>query len=163
MEEIGDAYHSGAPTVNSRSGLTHIAWLSDRRLLRAWFGVEVVSAAAYVNTGDAGSAGGWGDITLSPVILQWKEQNAGGVRIDQRLVFDFNLPTGEYQQTSGVNLGSNAFSAHTYYAITLFPAKGLETSWRIHYVWNTTNNASSRVTGAYSTQAGQAVHFNATV
>jgi hypothetical protein len=163
VEEIGDAYHSGAPTVNSIGGLTHIAWLSDRRLLRARFGVEVVSAAAHVNIGGAGSAGGWGDVTVSPLILQWKEQNVGGVRIDQRLVFDFNPPTGEYQRTSGVNLGSNAFSAHPYYAITLFPAKRLETSWRIHYLWNATNNAPSRTTGAYSTQAGQAVHFNATV
>ena len=174
MEEIGDGSHSGkvedgeghaitgAPAINSLSGLTHIAWLSNRRVIGGWYGVEVVGVAAHVNAGASGTAAGWGDTTVSPFILQWSEQKVGNVRIDQRVVLDFDLPTGEYQRDSNVNLNSHAFTVHPYYAITAFPQKHLETSWRIHYLWNATNEAPPFDTQALSTQAGQAVHFNAT-
>jgi hypothetical protein len=163
VEEIGDGYHGGAPSVNSIAGLSHIAWLSDHRILKAWYGLEVVGVAAHVKVSDGASAGGWGDLTVSPFIFQWEEQKIGRVRIDQRLVFDFGLPTGEYNKASGVNLSSNAFGVHPYYAITIFPTRRLETSWRLHYLWNATNNAPSVPSAVHSTQAGQAVHFNATV
>ena len=163
VEEIGDGYHSGTSSVNSISGVTHIAWLSSGGFLKAWYGVEVVGTAAHVNAGGKGSAGGWGDITISPLILQWKERKMGQVRMNQRVVFDFDLPTGEYRQASGVNLSGHAFTVHPYYAITVFPIKHLESSWRIHYLWNARNNSPSLPAGAQSTQAGQAIHFNATV
>jgi hypothetical protein len=174
IEEIGDGSHSGkvkdseghavagAPAINSLSGLTHIAWLSNRRLIGAWYGVEVVGVAAHVNAGPSGIAAGWGNTTVSPFILQWGEQKVGHVRIDQRVVLDFDLPTGEYQRDSSVNLSSHAFTVHPYYAITAFPRKNIETSWRIHYLWNGTNNAPPSGTRSISTQAGQAIHFNAT-
>ena len=163
VEEIGDGYHSGTSSVNSISGVTHIAWLSSGGFLKAWYGVEVVGTAAHVNAGGKGSAGGWGDITISPLILQWKERKMGQVRMNQRVVFDFDLPAGEYRQASGVNLSGHAFTVHPYYAITVFPTKYLESSWRIHYLWNARNNSPSLPAGAQSTQAGQAIHFNATV
>lgn len=174
VEEIGDGSHSGkvedaeghsiagAPAVNSLSGLTHIAWLSNRRMIGAWYGVEVVGVAAHVNAGASGSAAGWGDTTVSPFILQWGEQRVGSVRIDQRVVLDFDLPTGEYRRNSNVNLNSHAFTVHPYYAITAFPRKNLETSWRIHYLWNGTNASPPLDMRSLSTQAGQAIHFNAT-
>jgi hypothetical protein len=173
-EEIGDGSHSGkvedseghvipdAPAINSLSGLTHIAWLSNRRVIGGWYGVEVVGVAAHVNAGANGTAAGWGDTTVSPFILQWSEQKVGSVRIDQRVVLDLDLPTGEYQPDSQVNLNSHAFTVHPYYAITAFPRKNLETSWRIHYLWNGTNDAHPSDTPSLSTQAGQAIHFNAT-
>src|SRR5580698_3653078 len=85
VEEIGDGSHSGkvvdgeghaitgAPAVNSVSGLTHIAWLSNRRVIGGWYGVEVVGVAAHVNAGASGTAAGWGDTTVSPFMLQWSE------------------------------------------------------------------------------------------
>jgi hypothetical protein len=174
VEEIGDGSRSGkvvdgsghaitgAPSVNSVSGVTHIAWLRNRRILGAWYGVEVVGVAAHVNAGAAGTAGGWGDMIVSPFILQWNERKVGNTRVDQRIVLDFDLPTGEYRRDASLNLSSHAFTVHPYYAITAFPAKHLETSWRVHYLWNGTNEAPPTGTGAHSTQAGQAVHFNAT-
>jgi len=63
----------------------------------AWYGVEVIAVAAHVDACAQGSAAGWGDLTVSPLILQWKEQKVHGVRIDQRVVFDFDLPVGEYR------------------------------------------------------------------
>jgi len=128
----------------------------------AWYGVEVVAVAAHADAGAQGNAGGWGDLTVSPLILQWKGQTLHRVRIDQRIVFDFDLPVGEYRRTAAVNLSSHAFTVHPYYAITVLPAKRIETSWRVHYLWNSHNDDPPLASGARSTQAGQAIHFNAT-
>jgi hypothetical protein len=174
METIGDGAHagtvvdgggrtiSGAGAVNSISDLTHIAWLTHKTILGGWYGMEIVTAAARVNAGSAGQSGGLGALTVSPFILQWSEQKIGKVPIDQRVVFDFDLPVGAYTRSSAVNISANAFTVHPYYAITAFPTKRIETSWRVHYLWNSTNNSPPSATGAQSTQAGQAIHFNAT-
>ena len=174
IEEIGDGSHDGkvangtggsvadAPNINAVSGLTHIAWLSKDRLLGGWYGVEVVAVAAHVNAGPNGDVGGWGNLTVSPLILQWKQRQLGPVGIVQRFVLDFDLPVGEYQRDVPVSLSSNTFTVHPYYSVTLFPASKFETSWRVHYLWNGTNNAPPFATAARSTQAGQAIHFNAT-
>jgi hypothetical protein len=173
-EQIGDAAHDGtitdsagnavpgASAVNSISGLTHVAWLSPKKLLGGWYGVEVVVSAAHVNAGASGKAGGLGNTTVSPFILQWPERRILGITIDQRITADFDLPTGQYSRTSDVNINSHAFTVHPYYTITAFPTKRIETSWRVHYLWNSTNNDPPISPGAQSTQAGQAIHFNAT-
>ena len=175
LEQIGDGAHDGtitdssgkavpdAGTVNSISGLTHFAWLSPKKVLGGWYGVEVVLAAAHVNAGAQGEAGGLGPTTVSPFILQWPERRVFGMAIDQRADVDFDLPTGQYSRTSDVNIGDNTFTVHPYYVITAFPAKRIETSWRVHYLWNSTNNSPPISTGAQSTQASQAIHFNATL
>ena len=174
IEEIGDCAHerkvvdssgnpiSGTGAVNSISELTHIAWLTHKTILGGWYGTEVVAAAAHANAGSTGQSGGWGALTVSPFILQWSEQKIGSVPIDQRVVFDFDLPVGAYTRSSAVNISANTFTVHPYYAITAFPAKHIETSWRVHYLWNSTNDSPPFATGAQSTQAGQAIHFNAT-
>jgi hypothetical protein len=174
IEEIGDGAHegtvvdgsgntiAGTGAVNSISQLTHVAWLTHKRILGGSYGTEVVAAAAHVNAGSTGQSGGLGAFTVSPFILQWSEQKIGAVPIDQRVVFDFDLPVGAYTRSSSVNIDANAFTFHPYYAITAFPAKRIETSWRVHYLWNSTNNSPPYATGAQSTQAGQAIHFNAT-
>ncbi len=174
VEQIGDGAHDGTITgpagnavpgagaVNSISSLTHIAWLSHKQILGGWYGPEVVIAAAHVNAGVPGTAGGLGDITVSPFILQWPEKRILGMPTDQRADIDFDLPVGEYSQSSNVNLSSHAFTVHPNYVITAFPTKRIETSWRVHYLWNSTNYNPPISTGAKSTQAGQAIHFNAT-
>ncbi|WP_263353275.1 SphA family protein [Acidicapsa acidisoli] len=152
----------GSGSVNSASGLSHVAWLAHRRILGGWYGMEVVGVEAYVDAGSQGHRGGFGDLTVSPFILQWPEKGVFGIRIDQRFDVDFGVPVGKYSPTSNVNLSSNAFNVQPYYVITAFPKKRIETSWRFHYLWNATNNAPPINTGAQSTQAGQAIHFNAT-
>jgi hypothetical protein len=174
VEEIGDTAHeetvvdgsgspiSGAGAVNSISELTHIAWLTHKRILGAWYGTEVVAVAAHVNAGSAGQSSGWGEPTVSPLILQWSERKIGNVPINQRVVLDLELPVGAYTRSSAVNISANAFAVNPYYAVTAFPIKRIETSWRVHYLWNSTNDSPPYATGAQSTQAGQAIHFNAT-
>jgi hypothetical protein len=75
---------------------------------------------------------------------------------------DIDAPAGSYSRYASVNIGSNALDIHPYYAVTLFPVKKLETSSRIHYLWNGTNADPSISQSYRSTQAGQAIYFNAT-
>src|ERR1700757_5109545 len=110
VEEIGDGTHGSAIVdtkghtvpetgqVNSISSLTHIAWLSRNRVVGGWYGAEIVVTAAHINARPDSSAGGLGDMTVSPLILQWNEKKLGTVTFDQRVVFDFDLPVGEYSQ-----------------------------------------------------------------
>jgi hypothetical protein len=174
VEQIGDGTHDGriadaegntvpdTGSVNSISGLTHIAWLGHKQVLGGWYGTEVVIVAAHVNAGGLGQMGGFGDLLVSPFILQWPEKRIRGMPIDQRLDTVVELPVGQYSRMSNVNLSSNAFTVNPYYAITAFPNKRIETSWRVHYLWSSTNDKPPVSTGAQSTQVGQAIHFNAT-
>lgn len=174
VEEIADGVHTGRVTdgtgrtaassaaSNSISVVTHVAALSKRRLFGAWYGVEFLESFAHINAGPDSKVSGLGELTVSPLILQWKEKRVGPVKFVQRVVLDFDLPTGEYRQSAKLSLSNHAFDVHPYYALTLFPSKHLESSWRVHYLWNATNHSPSVGSGAQSTQAGQAIHFNAT-
>lgn len=175
VEEIGDGDHSGhtgnatgqrvggAPMVNSISSMTHPLILTHRRVLGAWYGIEAVIAAAHVNAGSRGDVGGFGDLTVSPLILQWKKVKFGPSQYNGRFVLDFGLPVGEYRQDVPISIGGHAFTVHPYYTFTFLPTKRMETSWRTSYLYNGQNNAPPAGGNARSTQAGQAIHFNATV
>jgi hypothetical protein len=115
-----------------------------------------------VNTGGHGIGYGFGPLTVGPLILQWPEHRLFGMRIDQRFTLDFDTPVGKYSRSAPVSIGTNTWDVQPYYAFTLFPTKKIETSWRIHYLWNATNSAPPISEGFRSTQAGQAIHFNAT-
>jgi hypothetical protein len=86
-----------------------------------------------------------------------------GVPIYQRAVLDLDAPTGKYSPNATVNIGSNTWDIQPYYAVTLFPMKRMETSWRVHDLWSGTNDAPPLVENTRTTQAGQAVHFNSTL
>ncbi len=174
LEQIGDASHSGskidssgqivpgAPAVNSISGLTHGVVLTKQKLLGAWWGFEAIVATAHVNGGASGVAGGFGDLTVSPLVLQRKALKFGSSQLNQRFVLDFEVPTGEYRQDTPISLSGHAFTVHPYYAFAFFPTRKVETSWRMHYLCNGRNNDPAVGNQARSSQAGQAIHFNAT-
>jgi hypothetical protein len=84
----------GSGSVNSISGLTHVAWLAHKQILGGWYGIEVIAAAAYVDAGAQGQRGGFGDLTVGPLILQWPEHRLFGMPIDQRVTADFGIPVG---------------------------------------------------------------------
>jgi len=153
----------GITDVNTGSALLHIAWLAPHvRIFGAWYGVETVLSGAYVDTGSHGIGQGPGDVTFSPFILQWPKHTVFGMPIYQRVDFDFDAPLGRYSPARPVNTGNNAWALNPYYVVTLYPVKRIETSWRVHYLWNSSNHAPPVDTGDDTTQAGQAVHFNAT-
>ncbi len=153
----------GSTASDSISENTHVAALSRVHIFGAWYGIEFLQAFAHVNAGPGSKVSGLGELTVSPLILQWKQNKIGSLRLIQRFVLDFDLPTGEYQQSAKLSLSNHAFDVQPYYAVTMYPSKHLESSWRVHYLWNATNNEPGVMSGARSTQAGQAIHFNATV
>jgi len=175
VEDIGQGEHDnktlsntgqrvpGITDVNSGASLLHIAWITPHpRLLGAWYGTEVVFTGAYVDTGGHSIGQGMGASVFAPIILQWPKHTLFGMPIYQRADFDVYTPTGRYSAERPVNIGNNAWALNPYYAVTLYPAKRFETSWRVHYLWNSTNHAPPVDTGDNTTQAGQAIHFNAT-
>jgi hypothetical protein len=151
------------PTGIGLTALSHVAYTSTLRLFGAYYGVEVLAPYVHVDAGHQGIATGWGDLTVSPFILQWNEIQLGPVRLQQRFDVDLFLPTGQYSRQSEINLSAHTYRVEPYYAFTLLPTRHLETSWRVHYLWNSTNNAPPFASGLRSTQAGQAIHFNATL
>jgi hypothetical protein len=180
LEQIADGTRAGrivnatgktipaAGSVNSLSGLTHFAWIAHKGIFGAWYGAEIVVAAADVDATASGQAGGIGNLTVSPFILQWPTRHLFHmarfhVPIDQRVVLDLDFPPGHFSRSNPVTLTNDNFTLHPYYDLTAHPTKRIETSWRIHYLWNSTDHAPPLSTGARSTQAGQAIHLNATV
>ena len=174
VELIGQAAHDGeaadskgTPTMNqtdvdSGALLTHVAWISHKKFIGAWYGAEVVLSAAYVDTSGHGIGRGVGDVTTGPVVLQWAKHRLLSRDFYQRFVLDVDVPVGQYSESRTVNIGSHAWDVHPYYAFTFFPMKRIETSWRVHYLWNGVNNSPATGAGLENTQAGQAIHFNAT-
>ena len=74
-----------------------------------------------------------------------------------------NAPTGHYQRDAPVNVGSHVWSLNPYYAFTWLPLDRLETSWRIHYLWNSVNDEPGPGYAATTIQPGQAIHVNGAV
>ena len=94
-----------------------------------------------------------GDIFFGPFI-QW-DPTVGkhGPFFSQRIEFDAVFPTGTYDSLKQVNAASNIFSFNPYWAATLFLHPKWNISWRLHYLWNSTNPDTN-------VQPGQAIHLN---
>ena len=154
----------GDNDLKSLVWLTHVAYFTKFRILSGLYGVEFLVPVAYLdaatNLGLRGHTAGVGDLIISPFILQW-EHRLWGRPYYHRLDLGFIAPSGAYSRNDTVNVGSRVFSFNPYYAFTLKLTTKLETSWRIHYLWNSENSAPSRLFHADNTQPGQAIHFNA--
>ena len=176
MQETFEYYHGyrftgprgeklpGDNSLRSAVALTHVPYLTEFKILGGYYGAEVLLPVAYLDVdtdlGLQGSRAGLGDLSVSPFLLQWSDQKLFGMPYFHRLNLLVTLPTGRYSSDSSVNVGSNVFSINPHYAFTLFLTPRLETSWRVHYLWNSENTDPNRVFHAGSVQPGQAVHFN---
>lgn len=144
--------------------LTHLAYLTKWKILGGYYGIEALLpvARADLNTdfGIRDHQGGVGDLIFSPFILQWVDHKIFNMPYFHRVNFPFILPTGRYDRDSALNIGSHLYSFNPYYAFTLFITPKLETSWRLHYLWNSKNNSPPRLFQADSIQPGQAFHLN---
>jgi hypothetical protein len=176
VEETMDYYHAGqindhdgnkvpgSNKVTTVSATTHVAYISNLRLLGGFYGAELLLPLADldVNTsvGAKDRTRGIGDLIVSPLILQWTDHRLFGMPYFHRFVLDVTLPTGAYDRNRPVNVGNNVVSIEPYYAFTIVPADRFEVSARLHYLWNSENDKPFTGLGAADVQPGQALHAN---
>jgi hypothetical protein len=155
----------GSNRLTIMSAVTHVAWISNFRLLGGFYGAEILVPLAVLDFktefGPNDRDHGLGDISVSPFFIQWPEHTLFGRPFFQRLDLLFKLPTGDYSSHSAVNVGSNIYSFNPYYAVTLAPTPRLEFSSRLYYLWNSENDDPFFKLRANNTQPGQAFHVNA--
>ena len=157
------AYTPGSNSVFAFTSITHLAYAAPFKVLGGYWGGEVLVPVVYASVTTpvgSGSIGGVGDITFSPVIWQAPNTTVLGRPFFQFVNLDVVAPTGEYKSSALVTAGSNVWSFNPFYAFTWLLTDRLETSWRLHYLWNSVNNSPGPGYGATSIQPGQAVHFN---
>ena len=154
----------GNNSLESWLSLTHLAYVTKLKILGGYYGVEALLPATLVDLdtdlGIRGHKGGVGDVILSPFLIQWVDHKIFNMPYFHRIDFDFILPTGRYDKDSAINIGSHVYSFNPYYAFTLLITPKLETSWRIHYLWNSKNHSPPESFHADSIQPGQAFHLN---
>lgn len=143
---------------------TQLAWLSEHKLLGAHWGAEFILPLVHVDlqiTPALGSSRtGFGDLFLSPLVLQWPEQELLGRPLWQRLNVNVSVPVGSYQSSRMANPGTNTYRINPHYAVTWMATDQWEVSARLHYLWNGRNADPADGLAADSTRAGQAVHTN---
>ena len=154
----------GSNEANAITSLTHIAWVSKWRVLGGYYGAEVVlpAADAHIDTsfGPSARAIGVSDLIFSPAVVEWNDKKLFGRPLFQRALLDIAVPTGQYDENSPVNIGSQLVSLNPYYAFTYIPSKNIEVSGRLHYLWNGKNDRPFVGLNAKSVQPGQAFHQN---
>ena len=105
------------------------------------------------------SSGSRNNLTLSAISSSDPSSNGippsenAGPFFAQRIEFDAVFPTGTYDSLKQINAASNIFSFNPYWAATLFLHPKWNVSWRLHYLWNSTNPDTN-------VQPGQAIHLN---
>jgi hypothetical protein len=154
----------GRDMLTTFTAITHLAYSPSTKVLGSYWGVEILVPVAFVDVATPtalGSTAGIGDITLSPLVFQAPTVTLLGGKFFHRLDLDVVAPTGRYDRDALVNVGSHVWSLNPYYAFTWLLGDRFETSWRIHYLWNSVNDAPGPAYAASSIQPGQAIHFNA--
>lgn len=96
-----------------------------------------------------GSDAGVSDITITPVALGWHF----GKNFHLLAAVDINAPTGQYDQTSSVNVGRNYFEFEPLLAFTYLHDSGFEASIKLMYDYNLKNMSTDY-------RSGQEFHFD---
>ncbi len=148
--------------LDSFSAVTLIAHITNKKILGAYYGFEILLPTARVNMDvfEKNKEIGMGDASISPLILQWINGKLFNLPFNHRLNLSFILPTGSYDDSKQLNIGNNAFSFNPHYAFTLNFTDHSELSMRAHYLWNGKNKSKSENNDLRHTQAGQAFHIN---
>jgi hypothetical protein len=155
---------AGNNSVDVWSNLFHVGYITTRRLLGAFYGVEFLLPVASIDVdtdfGPVGHETGMGDLIVSPLIMEWPNRKLFGKPYFSRFSVLAVLPTGSYDASRPINVGSNSGGAFAYYSMTMLLRPELETSWRVFYLWNRENAKPFTALSTSTTQAGQAIHAN---
>lgn len=148
--------------IESFSAVTLIAHITKTKIWGGYYGLEILIPSAKLNVDvfNKNKESGMGDISISPLILQWAGKELFNLPFNHRLNLSFIIPTGRYDKHKSLNIGSNALSFNPHYAFTVDLSQKMELSLRAHYLWNGKNNAPYSSLNLRHTQAGQAFHIN---
>lgn len=148
--------------IENFSAATLIAHITKTKIWGGYYGFEMLipSAKLSVEVFNKNQESGMGDISISPLILQWVDKQLFNLPFNHRLNLSFIVPSGRYDKHKSLNIGGNALSFNPHYAFTLNLTKKSELSVRAHYLWNGKNNAPYSPLSLRHTQAGQAFHIN---
>ncbi|GAA0770174.1 SphA family protein [Brevundimonas olei] len=164
-DEFGDV-QTAPRRVRSTAILVQASWLSERRVLGAWWGAEVILPVVHVDldlgSSPSQSALAAGDLFVSPILLQWPQTTLLGRPYWQRLNINATLPTGDYG-SNRLSVGANAWRFNPHYAFTWEAHDDWELSGRLHYLWTSRNDEPPASANARSVQPGDAVHLNLAV
>lgn len=152
------------PELDATVSLTQVLYQSNQEvLLGGKWGINAMLPLVDFDLDNAPPGmkanSGVGDLLVGPY-LQWDPiMGENGPVFMHRIELQMIFPTGDYDDTSAINAGSNHFSFNPYWAATAFFTPRWTVSWRLHYLWNDENDDPL---GADEFQAGQAVHANFT-
>jgi hypothetical protein len=153
----------GKNKLDTLSFVTHLAYITHKEVFGGNIGFETVIPFVYLDINQAMGAKGdktaVGDITVSPLLIQWHSK-LFGQNYFHRFAFSLIFPTGKYDSDDDVNIGSHVYSINPYYSFTYFLTPKLTISSRIHYLWNSDNDKPVEAIHADEIQPGQAIHFN---
>lgn len=153
----------GANVLTTLSAFAHLAYTPPFRVLGGYLGLELLIPFVFAHLTTSGareSTTGVGDVIFSPLVFQGPNLKILGRPFYHRADLDVVIPTGQYSPNALVSIGSHVWSFNPYYAFTWLPSDRLETSWRIHYLWNSVNADPGSGYKATTIQPGQAIHFN---
>jgi hypothetical protein len=101
----------GSNTLTAISTTTHIAFISNKRLFGAWFGVEtlvpMVDVEVKLANGTDTTVRGFADPIIGPFALQWAPKRVGHGVFVHRALLDLMIPIGKYSDQRAVNLGNH--------------------------------------------------------
>ncbi|WP_221767982.1 MULTISPECIES: SphA family protein [Stenotrophomonas] len=164
-----DAHGRPRPVDNELQTLvlaTFVGRITEHKVFGAWYGYEALQPIVLVDadyTPAVRAGNGLGNLSVSPVVLQWPEQTLFGRPYYQRLNLQVQLPTGSYRRDRAINPSSNAWAFNPHYALTWEFADNWELSSRIHYLWTGRNSDPNPAIAADYIQPGQALHANVSV
>ncbi|HEL4110618.1 TPA: transporter [Stenotrophomonas maltophilia] len=164
-----DAHGRPRPVDNELQTLvlaTFVGRITEHKVFGAWYGYEALQPILLVDadyTPAVRAGNGLGNLSVSPVVLQWPAQTLFGRPYFQRLNLQVQLPTGSYRRDRAINPSSNAWAFNPHYALTWEFADNWELSSRIHYLWTGRNSDPNPAIAADYIQPGQALHANVSV
>jgi len=154
----------GNRKVDNFVAQSHFAYFSQKKLFGGFIGAEALLPYVKVQLNSdfapQASTTDFGDLKISPLMLQFNDSKLFGMQFWQRLNFSFSIPTGNYATDKVPNIGNNFYTFNPHYAFTVAVNKSLEVSGRIHYLYNGENDKPAQSLQAKTVQAGQAMHMN---
>lgn len=144
------------------SAVTLIAHITKEKIWGGYYGFEMLIPSTKLNVEifDNNQESGLGDMSISPLILQWVDKQLFNLPFNHRLNLSFIVPSGRYDKHKSLNVGNNVLSFNPHYAFTLGLTQKSEFSMRAHYLWNGKNHDPYSSQDLRHTQAGQAFHVN---